>query len=95
MTAKRLFWIVWYCLWYLFLRMTIIVDYIPRRLFNGWGLMLRKTGIVAGLLLSLAIVGLSLSGIPLLILWYLGRRTRFTHYRPMIERLHADFYAVG
>jgi hypothetical protein len=93
--TKRAAWIIWYCLWYPFIRTTIVVDYIPRRIFNGWGVVFQETGLLAGAMLSMAILGTIFTGVPILILWYLGRRTFFTHYRPKVEALKADFYATS
>jgi len=46
-------------------------------------------------MLSMAIIGTIFTGVPILILWYLGRPTFFTHYRPKVEALNADFYATS
>ena len=94
MKIKRLLWIIWYICWYLFVRFIILLDYVPRRIFRGWGVVFQKAGFLGGCWLSLAIIGLSLWGFPFLILWYLGRSTYHTDYVPKIERLHADFNAV-
>ena len=81
---------LWYWFWYPFVRIVILLDYIPRRLFNGLVAVWNRTNIVIAIVFTLTVVAYSISGIPFLVLWYLGRHTYHTHYVPMVDRLHND-----
>jgi hypothetical protein len=94
MTTKRFFWILWYICWYPMVRFAITLDYIVRRLCNGWGQIFRRFGLLAGTLFTMAIMGYMITGIPLLVLWFLGWRTYNNCYLPKLANLHNDWYAV-
>lgn len=94
--ATRIAWILFYLAYYPLARVFILVEYIPCRLWHGYANVFRKYGIIAGLFMTLFTTGLIgtyyLAPIPILMLWYMGRKAYYAHYEALVTLLHNDWF---
>ena len=89
---KRTTYIVGYLCCYPFLWLLILAEYIPTRLWHGYTRIWVNWGVLAGIFSTLAITGSLFTGIPLIVLWILGKKSYYSCYEKAIGVLHADWY---
>ena len=93
--AARIAWIIFYLAYYPVGRLLILAEYIPSRLWHGYTNVFRNYGIFAGCFMTLFTTGCIgtyfFAPIPILMLWFMGRKAWFAHYEKPLDLLHSDW----